>query len=98
MCVSVRLAVCMTNGLAVGALAKGVSVCVSAWGRVRVLCGQACKLFATMSKSNNAGNIAACMPSIKFPESVLKFFKVRAINSQLADARHAKSRPQHTIQ
>lgn len=48
-------------------------------GCVQCGCGKfpplPCKLFATMSKSNNAPHIAACLSSIKFAESALKFFK-----------------------
>lgn len=68
-CGAVWFAVCMTNGLA--ALAMGV--CSVAVGSSPP--PLPCKLFATMSKSNNAPHIAACLSSIKFAESALKFFK-----------------------
>lgn len=79
-CVAVWFAVCMTNGLA--ALAMMVCVCVC----VQCGCGKflpcSCKLFATMSKSNNARHIAACLSSIKFAERVLKFFESSLLSAR----------------
>lgn len=78
-CRCVVCCVCMTNGLAASALAKGVSVSVSLYvlrgGEAGYSAGKHVNYLQQCRSQTMPAMLAACLPRIKLPESVLKFFK-----------------------